>query len=147
MEITVTRAPSLKGATLGEMCVNGTHECYTLEDEVREKSNPGVWRTMDEYVASWKIPKVTAIPRGRYHVTVTFSPHFNRLLPLINDVPGYTGVRIHPGNKAADTDGCILVGQTKESNLVYQSKAAFDVLFPKIQAAIARGEQVFISIA
>lgn len=138
MEITVTRHASLQGATLGRLqCAD--FNCWTLEDEVREI--PG------QPVASWKIQNVTAIPRGRYEVIITFSPHFGHDLPLLVNVPGYSGVRIHPGNKAGDTEGCILVGLTAEGNLIYKSRAAFEALFPKIQAAIKAGENVYITVA
>lgn len=138
MEITVKRLPSLQGATLGRLqCAE--LNLWTLEDVAREV--PG------EPVQSWKIQNETAIPRGRYEVVITFSPHFDRDLPLLVNVPGFSAVRIHPGNKAADTEGCLLVGSSAEGNLLYQSRAAFDKLFPKIQAAIKAGEKVFLTIA
>lgn len=151
MELLVKRNASAKGATIGALFVDGVQECFTLEDVVREPAGQeNVFRTApehDAWVATWKIPNVTAMPRGRYRVIITFSPHFGCLLPLLVDVPGYTAVRIHWGNKAADTDGCLLVGQTTEGNLVYKSKAAFDVLFPKVQASIAAGEDVFLTVS
>jgi len=127
MELEVKRGPSLQGATLGDLYVDGVHECFTLEDVAREV--PGA------PVESWKVPGETAIPCGRYRVIIDHSAHFGRDLPHILDVPGFTGVRIHSGNSAADTEGCILVGQTKEANLIYQSRAAFAALFEKMQAA------------
>src|SRR5262249_6892104 len=69
-----------------------------------------------------------------------FSARFQRLLPELQDVPNFTGVRIHPGNTDADTEGCILVGQTKATDFIGKSRAAFDVLFPKIQAAAQTGK-------
>lgn len=148
MEITVQRDASKQGATIGTLTVDG-FSCFTLEDEVREpnEGRPTVWAKLVSWVLSWKIQNRTAIPRGRYSVIITPSPHFGCDLPILAGVPGFTAVRIHWGNKAADTDGCILVGQTTEANLIYKSKAAFDVLFPKIKAAINAGEEVFISIA
>lgn len=144
MEILVKRGPSKQGATIGELFVDGVRECYTLEDEVRE---PGADVAITPaWVLSWKIPNVTAIPRGRYQVTITHSPHFGCDLPLLLNVPGYTAVRIHWGNKAADTDGCILVGQTSEANLIYKSKAAFDILFPKIKAVLAANVPVYVTV-
>lgn len=146
MEILVQRGQSKQGATIGRMSVAFPEQqaafssvCYTLEDEVREV--PG------QAVSLWKVQDKTAIPRGRYRVIITFSPHFGCDLPLLVDVPGFTSIRIHWGNKPADTDGCILVGQTTEGNLIYKSKAAFDVLFPQIQAAIAAGHDVFLTVS
>jgi len=60
-------------------------------------------------------------------------------------VPNFDGIRIHPGNTKKDTEGCILVGQKKTKNSVLNSRAAFDVLFQKIEAA-AKTEKIFIEI-
>lgn len=153
MELSLKRGPSLQGATLGDLCADGVWQCFTLEDVVREPDvhafDSGFRTTAGhaEWVASWKIPKVTAIPRGRFRVTITFSLHFGRDLPLINGVPGFDGVRMHSGNKAADTEGCILVGQTKEANLLYKSRLAFDSLYAKIQAALQGGGECFITVS
>jgi uncharacterized protein DUF5675 len=105
------------------------HQCFTLEDRVRPV----------------KIFGQTAIPAGTYEVVVNQSAHFHKLLPELVDVPNFEGVRIHSGNKPADTEGCILVGTTKGTNEINNSRVAFDALFPKIQAAVAH-EKVFIEI-
>ena len=89
---------------------------------------------------------VTAIPTGRYEVTVTYSPHFKRNLPLLNNVPGYSGVRIHSGNTAEDTDGCILVEENTSKGRVNNSRHWFAVVMEKIQEAIGRKEKVIIPI-
>ena len=77
---------------------------------------------------------------------ITHSAHFGRDLPLLVGVPGFDGVRIHPGNTAADTEGCILVGTRLNVEALEQSRVAFDALFPKIQAALAAGEDVTIEV-
>lgn len=148
MEIEVRRAPSIKGATIGELYIDGVFECYTLEDVVREPSTgrPSVWDQLVAWVKSWKVPKQTAIPSGRYRVVVNFSEHFQKELPELLNVPGFDGVRIHSGNGPADTEGCILVGQTKEANLIYKSRDAFKALYPKIVAALAHGGQVNVTL-
>jgi hypothetical protein len=66
-------------------------------------------------------------------------------LPEIHNVPNYTGVRIHPGNTDADTEGCILVGKTKGRDFIGNSRAAFDKLFVRIQGAAQR-EKIFIEV-
>ena len=118
-------------STIGELSIDNVFECFTLEDAVRPV----------------KIPGRTAIPAGTYEVAVTFSDKFQKLLPLLMNVPNFEGVRIHPGNRPEDTEGCILVGTTKgpEPDFIGNSRAAFAELFPKIQAATA-GEKVFIDI-
>lgn len=133
MEINVSRIQLDPDVTIGEMYVDGVWECFTCEDTVREPGAPKVWGQ-------------TAIPAGRYEVEVTYSPHFNRDLPELAHVPNFEGIRIHPGNTAADTDGCILVGQVREPKGVGSSVLAFNALFSKIQAAKAAGEPIFITI-
>ena len=132
MNLTLRRSTYTPESTIGELFVNGSFECYTLEDTVREL---GV-----------KVPGKTAIPKGRYEVVVTFSNRFKRLLPLLLNVLMFEGVRMHPGNKAVDTEGCILVGVEKHENMISRSREAFDILFHKIQDALTV-EKVFIEVA
>jgi hypothetical protein len=138
MLLEVRREPSANGCTLGSLYVDGEFECFTLEDVVRE--------VPELAVEKWKVDGETAIPSGTYRLIVTRSARFKRLLPLLVDVPGFAGVRIHSGNVAADTEGCILVGSQQGDAAVLQSRLAFNGLFPKIQAAIARNEPVFMRI-
>ena len=121
MELLLQRNPSANGCTIGTLSVDGAFECYTLEDVVRPNGE--------------KVYGQTAIPAGRYHVVITMSNRFKTLLPLLENVPNFEGVRIHPGNTAADTEGCILVGQSRTANSVGASRAAFAVLFAKMQSA------------
>ena len=131
MKLKVVRQPSDDTCTLGELFVNDEHECYTLEDVVRPEGSPKVFGQ-------------TAIPYGTYSVSITFSPHFQRDLPLLANVPDFEGVRIHPGNTAADTEGCLLVGEGAGRDEILRSVAAFNQLFPKIRDAIDNGEEVII---
>jgi hypothetical protein len=133
MEILVKRRPSCNGATLSEVLVNGKHECFMCEDVVRPTGQ--------------KVFGETAIPAGTYQVANTFSPRFGKYLPLLLNVPGYAGVRIHPGNKAADTEGCLLPGLKlgADGKTVEQSVLAFNALFAKIKAAEKR-ERITLTI-
>lgn len=124
MQLRVIREPSIEGATHGVLFADGHYACFTLEDELREV--PG--RPVEE----WKVPKQTAIPAGRYRVIVTPSQRFQRDLPLLVDVPGFSGVRIHPGNDTLETEGCILVGKDRQPGRVLQSRLAFADLFGRI---------------
>ncbi|WP_443115496.1 DUF5675 family protein [Herbaspirillum seropedicae] len=119
MKLTLQREPSTKVSTAGRLFLNGQFECHTLEDIVRPR---GV-----------KVYGKTAIPAGVYQVVLTMSPRFKRVLPLLLNVPGFEGIRIHPGNKAEDTDGCILVGDAPAPDWLGQSKVAFDRLFAKLR--------------
>ena len=138
MLLEVKREPSANDCTLGSLYVDGEFECFTLEDVVRE--------VPELAVEKWKIPGETAIPSGTYPVRVTMSSRFQKVLPLLLNVPGFDGVRIHSGNVAADTEGCILVGQRRTPTGLLASRAAFNALFAKIKAAIARDEAIEIRI-
>lgn len=130
MRMLLRRQPSTTRATPGRLYVDGSFQCFTLEDVVRPA----------------KIKGETAIPAGTYRVIVNMSGRFKRRLPLLLNVPGFEGVRIHPGNTAADTEGCILPGATLGPNAVYRSRAAFEPLFARIDGALARKEAVTIEI-
>lgn len=138
MNLLLVREPSRDSATLGELFLNGKHECWTCEDQLREI--PG------RPVSEWKIPGKTAIPAGTYDLTIDFSQRFQRLMIHVLDVPGFSGIRVHTGNTAADTEGCILVGREKGDARVIQSGLALADLQPKIQAALDRGEEVLLEI-
>lgn len=124
--------------TFGRIYVDGQFQCETLEDAVREIDG--------KPVLEWKVYGKTAIPRGTYKIIVDFSNRFQRNLPRLLQVPGFDGVRIHPGNTAADTEGCILVGSGRGPNSITQSRKAFDKLFDLIYDAKSRGEKVTITI-
>ena len=57
------------------------------------------------------------IPALVYRITVTQSPKFKRLLPLINQIPGRTGIRVHRGSLPEHSKGCILVSAANEQLL------------------------------
>ncbi len=126
MEIKVVRKEFTTESTIGEMYINEEFHCYTLEDMYRSN---GV-----------KIYGVTAIPEGRYQVRMTFSNHFKKEMPLLINVPGYEGVRIHPGNTAADTLGCVLVGKHKSMNHISGCAEVYESLAQKIKAVTTDGK-------
>lgn len=133
MELRVNRFKYGEKSTLGRLFVNGEIECYTLEDVKRAD---GV-----------KVQDATCIPAGTYNVIIDASVRFKRDMPHVLDVPGFTGIRIHSGNTDADTDGCILLGEKIENDdFISGSKDAFGKFFPKLQAALAAGEDVTIEV-
>ncbi|HVF49682.1 MAG TPA: DUF5675 family protein [Pyrinomonadaceae bacterium] len=129
MELKLTRKIFTNKSTIGELTVDGKPECVTLEDVVRAS----------------KIQDETAIDAGRYEVVITFSNKFKKFLPLLLNVKNFEGIRIHSGNAAKDTRGCILVGQTEGADFIGNSRAAFDSLFKKLQVA-SKKEKIFIEI-
>ena len=144
MELNLLRNHLTDRATTGLLLVDGVPECVTLEDCDR-----GLKTGLN--LAQLKARKrggVTAIPTGRYRVIVNRSPRFGRLLPRLQNVPAFEGILIHPGNDDGDTDGCILVGQRLRNGQIMPgtSRPAFEALFAKIQAALGRGEAVWIEI-
>ena len=101
MEVTLTRIAKRETYTIGRLAINGTYFCDTLEP---------TWRDIGVGRPGRKVMGRTAIPEGRYPLVVTFSPRFKRWLPLLLHVPQFSGIRIHSGNTADDTEGCILPG-------------------------------------
>ena len=93
-----------------------------------------------------KVVGLTASPEGSYLVVITKSPRFRRWLPLLVGVPGFTGIRIHSGNMAADTRGCILVGENTIVGRLTSSRATLTKLITTIMAASDQGEAVWITI-
>lgn len=93
-----------------------------------------------------KVVGLTAIPEGSYPVVITKSPRFRRWFPLLVGVPVFTGIRIHSGNMAADTRGCILVGENTIVGRLTSSRATLTKLITSIMAASDQGEAVWITI-
>ena len=134
MDLLLERKYLKPAYTIGCLFVNGTRFCDTLEDRVRDLSHEP------------KIPGQTAIPAGRYEVIVNYSPRFKRHLPRLLNVPSFEGILIHRGNTAADTSGCILVGENRELGRVVNSTPYEVRLTALLQEAQERGEKIFITI-
>ena len=122
MELTLKRFEFDNNYTIGKLYIDGVYHCFTLEDKVRPTGE--------------KINGQTAIPNGTYNIIINYSNRFSRDLPLLKDVPNFTGVRIHQGNTSANTEGCILVGTTwAGKDFIGNSKFAFEPLFAKLKEA------------
>lgn len=132
MSLLLKRKPSTEKATIGELYApDGGFVCHTLEDVIRDHKEAGA----------------TCIPAGEYEVIINWSNRYQRLMPRLLAVPFYTGVLIHPGNVAAHTHGCILVGRW-DANLpdfVGHSRDTFDVVFTMIRKMGEKGK-VFLKI-
>lgn len=144
-----------KDATLGRLSVGAEHFGYTVEDEDR-----GLVQSMtDEQIASIKVGSETAIPIGTYRVQFTFSPKYADIMrsrygredgymPLLHDVPGFRGIRIHSGNDEGHTAGCLLPGFDVDADRfrVGRSRDACRDLYRIIEQAEAEGRKVWIAI-
>lgn len=130
MILTVRRKHGTIGFTHGKLYIDDVLFCDTIEDQERDV----------------KIPGATAIACGHYQVVVTMSNRFKRRLPLLLNVCNFEGVRIHSGNTAKDTEGCILVGEYLAESYVKNSRVVFNKLFARIDEALKRGEVVTIEI-
>lgn len=119
MELRLDRFLIGERQTVGHLYIDGEKFCYTLEDRVRP--------------AGQKVYGQTAIPAGRYAVDMTWSPRFKTVLPIVKDVPGFEGIRIHAGNTEADTDGCILVGYNLDGHAISSSRLALAGLIDKLR--------------
>ncbi len=116
MEIKIVRDTFTDKTTIGKMYIDGTFFCDTLEDKVRDK----------------KIQGQTAIPKGTYDTIIDYSNRFKKNMPHILDVPNFEGIRIHSGNTAENTDGCILLGQRSGKDFVGNSKNTFNAFMKLI---------------
>lgn len=117
MKLTVIRRYKKEDYTIGDLYIDGVWFSNTLEDKVRELNKP-----------EDKVYGQTAIPEGTYEVKLTYSPRFKRVLPEVLDVPLFLGIRIHAGNTADDSDGCILIGDNKAKGKVLNSRKTLEKL-------------------
>ena len=151
MELILTRIAKRKTYTIGRLYIRETivdeyssgiadqYFCDTLEP---------TWRDYEH--GAYKIKGRSAIPEGRYAVVISWSPKMKQWLPILLGGPDFNrkwqGIRIHAGNTAADTEGCILVGKNREVGKVLESRTWLMRLKDKIVEAKARGEGVWITI-
>ena len=141
MEIVVVRFHKKEKYTIGKMYINGTYFCDTLEDTDR-----GLTQEMNlDIIDKTKVYGKTAIPTGRYRVELTKSKKFGRVLPLLYNVKGFEGIRIHRGNTDEDTLGCILVGQNKAVGKVINSAMAEKNLMDRLKE-VEKNELIYITV-
>lgn len=146
MELLLKRVARKAGYTIGNLYINGTYFCDTVEDRDRL------------FFGEKKVMHKTAIPCGRYEITQNVvSPKYGSkkpykevckgYVPRLLDVPQFDGVLIHVGNSAEDSSGCILVGRNKIKGMVLNSSSTWTALMQKyLLPAKAKKEKVFITI-
>lgn len=142
MELSVARFQKTEKSSIGRFGINSQPFCYSLEDKDR-----GLAKDQDiTLIQKTKQYGVTAIPKGKYEVVITYSERFKKYLPLLLNVPGFGGVRIHPGNTDVDTEGCILVGENYSKDFVGSSRLAFARLMVKLKL-VEQTEKIYITIS
>ena len=142
MELRLERKYRSSKYCIDKLYINGKYFSDALEDPDR-----GLTDSMSlEEIKKIKIKGNTCIPYGTYNVTITYSPRFKKNLPLLNNVKGFDGIRIHSGNTPQDTEGCLLPGFNKVKGQVIDSRVTTDKLIAQIQQALNKGEKVTITI-
>lgn len=117
-EVRLERAWRLETYTVGKVFVDGQRFCESMEDKDR-----GLTQDMsEEEIKRVKVYGETAIPTGVYTVKMTYSQKYKRKMPEVLNVPGYSGIRIHSGNTAKDSLGCILLGRNTKVGMVTESR-------------------------
>ena len=134
MKLTLKREIFAPRYTEGKLYCNGKYIADTLEDTFRDLTKQK------------KVYGETAIPTGTYQVKVTMSNRFNKLMPILIDVPGFEGVRVHAGNKPEDTEGCILIGVKASAGLLTMSREKTKAVYDMIQNALNNREMVQIEV-
>lgn len=153
MLLTLERKYKKEAYTIGKLYIDGEYICDTLEDKDR-----GLRQDMSlEEINEIKVYGETAIPTGTYVIDMNnYSSKFGKKsfyvelcggkLPLLVDVPGFNGIRIHAGNTNKDTLGCILPGYNKAVGKVLSSRAAFTKLYQRMQVEYFCGNEIKIEI-
>ena len=141
MEVLLKRIARRDTYTIGHLYVDGKYVCDTVEDRDRGLSQS---LPISENLAK-KRKAMTAIPTGKYHLTLEVqSPKYSKFksyewcngyLPRLINVPAFTGILIHAGNSAADSAGCILVGENKAVGKVLNSMATLKKLYEILKSA------------
>ena len=142
LHLTLKRAFKKPDYTIGILYAGGRQICNTIEDTDR-----GLHQYMSaDDIKRVKVPEHTAIPAGTYRLAVSMSPKFKRQLIEVLDVPGFSGIRVHRGNTADSSAGCIIPGVNNVKGAVSQSTKYEELLTSMVAAAIANGEESYITI-
>ena len=129
MRLTLIRIANRPTYCIGKLYIDGKWFCDTIEDTDR-----GLDDSMtEEEILKLKVKGETAIPTGIYQVTITYSPKYKKNMPLVNNVKGYSGIRIHSGNTSKDTEGCLVVGKNTKVGMVTDSRKTYNAFFKRLQ--------------
>ena len=141
MELEVIRKWLKDSYTIGKLKIDGVYFCDTLEDRVRDLQDYNHDGKFEN-----KVYGETAIPAGRYTVIVSESPKLKRRLPLLMNVPGFEGIRIHYTATAKGVEGCIGIGKNTKPGRLENGPYYETVLIQRIDEAVKNREEIFITI-
>lgn len=141
MKLTLKRIAKQQTYTIGKLYIDGVYFCDTIEDKDR-----GLTSQMTvEQIKLKKVYGETAIPVGTYTIdmntvsakfqTRSWAKPYSGKIPRLQNVKGFDGVLIHPGNTAEDSLGCILVGKNKVKGKVVESQNTFVALMKILKAS------------
>ena len=145
MNIKLVRKYFKEDYTIGKLYMDDKYICDTLEDKVRVLVDSNKDGDFDDS-GEGKVYGLTAIPAGKYKIIVTDSLKLKRRLPLLLNVPGFSGIRIHGGKNANWSEGCILVGENKKKGELINYKSWEITVTNLIDRAILNGEEIYITI-
>lgn len=150
MELLIERKYKKDAYTIGVLSINGKAVCNTLEDKDR-----GLTQDMrEDDIRKRKVYGQTAIPTGRYVVGFTYSPKFSQCsyaqgggkIPLVYGVKGFNSIRMHSGNSAKDSEGCVILGENKAVGMVLNSVKTCENVFFEMYKAYLRNEVIYLTI-
>ena len=124
MKLTLQRYLFTDDYTMGLLFIDGVYFCDTIEDKYRGQDLKGK-----------KVYGETCIPYGVYDVKITYSPKYKKNMPQILDVPYFEGVRIHSGNSAKDSFGCVICGIKSKNGEVLESRKTYNALIKRLETA------------
>ena len=117
--------------SIGNTYINDTFFSNSMEDADRGLAQ---WMSEAE-ITEKKVYGETAIPTGKYILTMDYSPKYKRAMPHVMNVKGFSGIRIHSGNTAKDSEGCILLGKNDKVGWISNSRATCEEFERRLIAA------------
>ena len=152
MYLTLKRIYNCRTYCIGRIYAGTLYVCDAIEDTDRGLKDS--WPL--EKIQSTKVYGETAIPKGTYKVVLSVSPKFRYrpwakkyggLVPELQNVKGFAGIRIHPANFATELLGCIAPGVNSKKGQVTASQATYYKLMDKyLMPAWKKGEPITITI-
>ena len=142
MQLKITRLFKKDTYTVGKLFINNQYFSDTLEDKDRGLTS----EMTEEQIFDIKVKGKTCIPEGLYNIAYTYSPKLHKYAPLVLNVKGFSGIRIHAGNTDEDTMGCILLGKNTKVGELTNSRKTCNDFYHIVEDALDRGELITLKI-